>query len=136
MFENEKNFGEHPTCAPPHPSKVDFWLRNCTQLWNSELTALPFINDEENNREYCHDMISSFWQLFCKQPIYLCKLHFLQRVECCSIHFNNPAYNLNTSHLETVYHHSRLNPGEHQYENPVAFDNVRSNIILYSTKPQ
>lgn len=38
MFENEKHFGEHPTCAPP--SKVDFCLRNCTQLWNSELTAL------------------------------------------------------------------------------------------------
>ncbi|XP_054256859.1 putative vitellogenin receptor [Macrosteles quadrilineatus] len=41
-----------------------------------------------------------------------------------NIHFNNPAYNVSASHLETVFHHSRLTPGEHQYENPITSDNI------------
>ncbi|KAG8302473.1 hypothetical protein J6590_031545 [Homalodisca vitripennis] len=51
-----------------------------------------------------------------------------------NIHFNNPAYGVAPSHVETVFHHSRLNPGEHQYENPITADNVCSLQIHYLTK--
>lgn len=40
-----------------------------------------------------------------------------------SIHFDNTSYGLSSvvsnTHAESPFHHTKLNPGEHQYENPI-----------------
>lgn len=64
--------------------------------------------------------------------VYLLKLNFWNNgfSFLYSIHFQNPAYGM--SHRESPFHHSRLAPGLHQYENPIT-DKV-SNIKFVSAK--
>ncbi|XP_075234347.1 putative vitellogenin receptor yl isoform X2 [Lycorma delicatula] len=71
---------------------------------------------------YSRALTSCYLPQFCRK-----------RLSFHSMHFDNTTYGLspviNNSHAKSQFHHTKLSPGEHQYENPI---NIEFDVIPHS----